>query len=404
MSTLKIQTPRAFLPLLRPARYKGAYGGRASAKSHFFAEWLIEDALCGHTRAACLRETQNSIKDSSKQLLEDKIDKFGVRHLFETTETEIRGPNDSLFVFKGLQNHTAQSIKSLEGFNRAWVDEAQSISRRSFDFLNPTFRVPGSELRFSWNPDKETDPVDEFFRKADPEDHGIICIQSNYSDNPWLPTDVLSDIRRDQKRDPEKYAHVWLGEYRRKSEARVFRNWKITERQEEIPSNARPYFGADWGFAVDPTVLVRCWVWDRILYVDREIYKVGCEIDRTPDLFDKMNDERTKDIRRWPIIADSARPETISYMNRHGFKITPAKKGVGSVEDGVEFLKNHDIVVHSSCEHTINELSLYAYKVDKKTEDVLPILEDKDNHVVDALRYAVERLRTSRYDSSMSWV
>lgn len=391
-SILRIPTARVFLPLLRPARYKGCWGGRGSGKSHFFAEQLIEEATCVHIRAACLRETQNSIKDSSKQLLEDKIDALGVRSLFDSTDTEIRGPNDSLFIFKGLQNHTAQSIKSLEGFNRAWVDEAQSISRRSFDILTPTFRTPGAEIRFSWNPDRADDPVDAFFRQhADTADASVICVRANFSDNPWFPDGLREDMERDRARDPDKYAHIWLGEYRRNSEARVFHNWRIGKL--EIPANARPYFGADWGFANDPTVLVRCWVWDRTLYVDREVYALKCEIDHTPALFDKMNDPRTPNIRRWPITGDSARPETISYMNRQGFNIVAAKKGEGSIEDGVEFLKNHDIVVHPDCKHTSDELTLYSFKTDKKTEEVLPELEDKYNHVIDALRYAVEKLR-----------
>lgn len=396
MSTLRIETPRVFLPLLKPARFKGAWGGRGSGKSHFFAELLIEEAVRGRVRGACLREHQNSIKDSSKQLLEDKIRKLGVESLFATTEQEIRGPNDSLFIFRGLQNHTASSMKSLEGFNRAWIDEAQTISKRSLEIMTPTFRTPGSEMFFSWNPDSEKDPVDALFRKAGPDDPDIISVRVNFSDNPWFPDDLRGDMERDRRRDPDKYAHVWLGEYGRNSEARVFRNWRVGAL--DIPPGARPYFGADWGFSVDPTVLVRCWAWDRTLYVDREVYKVGCEIDRTPALFDGMSDARTKDIRKWPIIADSARPETISYVRNHGFpQIVAARKGPGSVEDGVEFLKNHDIVVHPDCRHTTDELTLYSYKVDKRTAEVLPELEDKKNHVIDALRYAVEKLR--RYEA-----
>ena len=392
MTTLTIQTPRAFLPLLYPRRYKGSFGGRGSGKSHFFAERLIEEAVGGHIRAACLREHQNSIKDSSKQLLEDKIERLGVSSMFHVTETEIRGPNESLFIFRGLQNHTASSMKSLEGFNRAWVDEAQTISARSLEIATPTFRAPGTEMCFSWNPTKASDPVDLFFRTADPSDKDIVSVRVNFGDNPWFPDDLRRDAERDRRRDPDKYAHVWLGEYSRNSEARVFRNWRIGTLP--IPPDARPYFGADWGFAVDPTVLVRCWSWGRTLYVDREVYSVGCEIDRTPALFDRMNDAATKDIRAWPIIADSARPETVSYMRRHGFpKIESARKGPGSVEDGVEFLKNHDIVVHPDCRHTTDELTLYSYKIDKRTNEVLPELEDKKNHVIDALRYAVEKLR-----------
>ena len=395
--TLRIPTARVFLPLLKPARYKGAYGGRGSGKSHFFAEHLIKEAATGHIRCVGLREHQNSIKDSSKALLEHKIRKLGVEKLFASTEYEIRGPFDSLFVFSGLQSHTATSIKSMEGFNRAWVDEAQAISVRSFDILTPTLRAPGAELRFSWNPETPKDAVDKFFRNDDGtprvDDSNIIAVRANYSDNPWFDEgDLRADMARDRLRDPDKYAHIWLGEYGRKSEARVFRNWRVGRL--DIPERARPYFGADWGFSVDPTALVRVWVWDRTLYIDKELVKVGLEIDRTPAAFDTLNDARVPNLRQWPIIADSARPETIAYMRGHGFpKMEPARKGPGSREDGVEFLKSYDIVISPDCPKAIDEFTLFAYEIDKKTDEVLPILEDGNDHLIDATRYAVEKIR-----------
>lgn len=386
MSILDIPTPRVFEPLLKPARYKGARGGRGSGKSHFFAELLVEEAVSSHIRAACLREVQVSIKDSSKQLIEDKIGKLGVGHLFKLTETEIRGPNDSLFIFRGLQTHTAASIKSLEGFNRSWIDEAQTISKRSLELATPTFRADGTEMRFSWNPNKPTDPIEEFFaNNADDDD--FICVTANYTDNPWFPEGLRADMERDKRRDHDKYAHTWLGDYDRKSESRVITNWTVKEF--EAPNDAVHRFGADWGFAIDPTVLIRCHIDGRKLYVDYEAYMVGCEVDNTPALFDSLPESR-----RFLITADNARPEVVSYMQRNGFpKIVPAIKGAGSVEDGIEFLKSYDIIVHPRCEHVINELALYSFKVDRLTDAILPILEDKHNHTIDALRYACEGAR-----------
>ncbi|MDE2078708.1 MAG: terminase large subunit, partial [Burkholderiales bacterium] len=148
-------------------------------------------------------------------------------------------------------------------------------------------------------------------------------------------------------------------------------------------------YGADWGFSIDPSVLVRCWIDGKRLYVDHEAYMVGCEIDALPSLFMSV-----PDAEKWPIVADSARPETISYMRKHGFpKILPAIKGARSLEEGVEFLKSFDIVVHPRCKHLIDELTLYSYKTDPLTGLVIPQLEDKDNHVIDALRYACEGAR-----------
>lgn len=388
-STLEIQTPRVFVPLLQPARYKGAHGGRGSGKSHFFAEMLVEECLIASTRAVCVREVQKSLTQSVKRLIEDKIAGLGVGSRFDIQRDVINVDNGGTIVFQGMQNHTADSVKSLEGFRIAWVEEAQSLSQHSLDLLRPTIRAPGSELWFSWNPSKATDPVDVLLRGEGRIPESIV-VEANWSDNPWLPDELLKEKDWDQRRDPEKYAHIWLGEYQRNSEARVFRNWRIEEF--DTPADARFYYGADWGFAIDPTVLVRCFVDGRTLYVDQELYQIGCEIDRTPALFDKM-----EGASRWPIRADSARPETISYMQRHGYpRIVPANKGAGSVEDGIEFLKSYDIVVHPRCRHTADEMALYSWKTDKLTGEVLPVLEDKKNHVIDALRYAVELLRGSQ--------
>jgi phage terminase large subunit len=387
MTFKPLLTADVFAPLLAPARYKGARGGRGSGKSHFFAELLVEEATAGHIRAACLREVQGSIKDSSKQLIEDKIEKLGLSALFRITEREISGPNDSLFIFKGLSTNTAAGIKSLEGFNRCWIDEAQAISRRSLEIATPTFRAAGAEMRFSWNPGKATDPVEVFFRRCE-GDKDFACVTANYIDNPWLPEGLRADMERDRRRDPDRYAHVWLGGYEARGETRVFRNWTVEDGL-TAPKDAVLRFGADWGFAADPTVLVRCWIEGRRLCVDFEAYAVGCEIDKTPALFETVPGSREE-----LITADSSRPETVSYMQRHGFpRIVPAIKGQGSVEDGVAFLKSFDIVVHPRCRHVIDELSTYAYRTDRLTGQVLNRLEDRRNHTIDALRYACEGAR-----------
>lgn len=382
-----------FEPFLRPSRYKGAFGGRGSAKSHTFAELLLRRCVASPgTRAVCVREVQASLEQSVKRLLEDKIAQFGLGLGFQVYKTHIETPGGGTVIFQGMQNHTAESIKSLEGYDIAWVEEAQSLSQRSLNLLRPTIRKQGSEIWFSWNPKQHTDPIDAFLRSV-PLPPGAIVIRANYTDNPWLPDTLRAEMEWDQARDPDKYAHVWLGEYERNSEARVFKNWQV--RAFDTPSDASFLFGGDFGFSVDPTVLVRAFLQGRTIYVDREAYKVGCEIDHTPALFDGLDPDKPKMAREWRIIADSARPETISYLQRHGYpRVRPARKGPGSVEEGVEFLKSYDIVVHPRCTHTIDELTLYTFKTDALTGLVIPQLEDKKNHVIDALRYAVEALRT----------
>ena len=372
---------------------------------------LVERCLLqSGLRAACVREVQKSLKNSVKLLVEDKIRKLGQQDKFEILEAEIRTPGGGVIMFQGMQNHTADSIKSLEGFDIAWCEEAQSLSQRSLDLLRPTIRKPGSELWFSWNPNKPTDPVDVLLRGENTPTDAVV-VQANYSDNPWLPDELKGDLADDRRRDPDKFQHVWGGSYSLNSEARVFRNWR--EEEFTAPKDAVFRFGADWGFAQDPTALVRCFIEGRTLYVDGEAVEVGCEIDETPYLF-----SGNRKPENWPereefnnrskrpgiagaekslIRADSSRPETVSYMKRRGYRITAATKGPGSIEDGIGFLKAFDIVVHPRCRNVINELTLFAYKIDQHTGDVLSDLDDKNNHTIDALRYALEELRRTGY-------
>ena len=388
IKNLRIETPEWAEPLLSPARYKGIFGGRGSGKSHERAEAAIEKQLMDpNSRGVCIREFQKSLDQSVKQLLEDKIQKLGVGDYFTVQDAKILSKRgEGHIIFQGMQNHTAESIKSLEGYDWAWVEEAQSLSQRSLDLLRPTIRQESSELWFTWNPGDPTDPIDMLLRSSSPPPNSTI-IQVNYMDNPWFPDVLREEMEYDMKRDIEKYRHVWLGGYVQNSEKRVFKNWKVQEF--DTPSDVHLRFGADWGYAVDPTTLVRCWIDGRKLYVDYEAYQIGCEIVNTPELFLTV-----PEAEKWPIVADSARPETISHMQKNGFpKIIPAVKGPGSVEDGIEWLKSYEIIVHPRCKHVINELTHYSWKTDKNTEAILPILEDKHNHVIDGLRYACENVR-----------
>lgn len=388
-SILRIETPRVYLPLLAPARYKGAHGGRGSAKSHFFGELWLEENVTQKLDCVCVRETQKSLQFSVKKLLEGKIEKFNAGSYFEVQDKRILSKHGGVTIFDGMSNHTADSIKSLEGFDRAWFEEAQAASEKSLTLLRPTIRKPGSELWFSWNPDLASDPVDVLLR-GEHLPPGAVVVEANYTDNPWFPKELRDEMEYDKRRDPDKYAHVWLGTYRRNSEARVFKNWSVEEF--EVPDDAIIRQGADWGFSVDPTVLVQCYIVGRKLYVPYEAYQVGCEIADTPTLFMSLPESE-----KWPMVADSARPETISHMRKNGFpKIQSAIKGAKSLEEGVEWLKSFDIVVHPRCTHLIDELTLYSYKLDPLTQKVLPVLDDKDNHVIDALRYACEGARRAK--------
>ena len=377
-------------------RYIAIKGGRGSGKSHSVAESLVLRAASKPLRILCSREIQKSIKDSVKRLLDDKIAKVKLESFFDITDTEIRGKNGSLFLFAGLRTNP-ESVKSMEGIDICWVEEAQTVSQKSLNILIPTIRKENSQIIFTWNPNLDTDPVDVMFnREVMPPDSQLLHV--NWNDNPWFPNTLKKELDYDKSRDIEKYLHVWEGQYLANAETRVFKNWRVEEF--DAPPDAVHRLGADWGFAVDPTTLVRCHIIGRTLYIDYEAYMVGCEIVNTPELFMTVPESE-----KWVIVADSARPETISYMRNNGFpKIMKAVKGAKSVEEGVEFLKGYDIIVHPRCLHTIDELTLYSYKQDALTGNILPILEDKKNHVIDALRYALEGVRRAKINKPQTFV
>lgn len=246
---LRLQTPRVFVPLLTPSRYKGAYGGRGSGKSHFFAELLIEDCLAepGNSggvgmRAVCIREVQKDLAQSSKALIESKLTSMGLgeRHGFKVFRDQIQTPGDGLMIFKGMQDYTADSIKSLEGFKRAWWEEAQTASAHSVSLLRPTIRTEGSELWFSWNPRRKTDVVDAMFR-GEEKPTGSTVVRANWSDNPFFPS-VLELERQDCLRQtPEQYDHIWEGGYASVLEgayyARLLADCKSQGRITRVPSD-----------------------------------------------------------------------------------------------------------------------------------------------------------------------
>lgn len=366
------------------ARYKVFYGGRGGAKSWAFARALLIFADRWNLRILCAREFQNSINDSVHRLLCDQIDMLGLSHRFEVTLTSIRNTETgSQFLFKGLR-HSVQEIKSLEGVDICWVEEAQSVSKDSWEILIPTIRKEGSEIWISFNPLDETDPTYQRFVVTPPP--MTVVEKVGWQDNPFFPATLDAERRHMMATDPEAYDHVWEGQPRTLSDAVIFGRRVSVETFDTPVEGVRFFYGADWGFANDPTALVRSWVDGETLFIDHEAFGYGVEIDETAQLFDSVPGARD-----WPINADCSRPETISYMRRQGFQIDAAEKWPGSVEDGIAHLKGFKrIVVHERCKHIAQEFRLYSYKVDKQTGDILPIIVDKHNHGIDALRYSLD--------------
>ena len=384
---IRIPLPAPFRELLKPHRTKVFYGGRGGGKSWAFARALLILAMQSKKRIICAREFQNSIRESVHALLEEQIRTLGLEDFFVVQERAILGPHGSEFVFMGLKQNI-HSAKSFEGADILWIEEGQTTSKESLDIIIPTIRKEGSEIWISLNLETEEDPVKTRF--IDAPDPDVYVRKVNHDENRYMSSTLeaerLRTLRKIETAKSEKeraqaqadYDHVWLGFPKRLTDAMVLKRWEI--REFAIPSNVRWYYGADWGFANDPTALVRCFLDGRNLCISDEAYGYKVELDETAKLFDTVPDSR-----RWPIIADSARPETISHMCRQGFRVFPAEKWPGSVEDGIAHLNSYErILIHPRCPNFADEARKYSYKVDRMTGAVLPVLVDKFNHLIDA--------------------
>lgn len=401
--------------LFRPMRYKVLYGGRGAARSWSVARALLIKAAAAPLRIGCFREFQKSIKDSVHRLLTDQI---GLMQLpgYRVTDHEIRHENGSLFLFEGLR-HNVTKIKSLEGIDIAWVEEAERVSKASWDVLIPTIRKAGSEIWVNFNPDLEDDPTYARFVVTPPPNAWVKKVSA--ADNPWFPEELALERAYLYAVDPDAAAHVWGGDCRRSSGAQILRNKWIVEEFEPVTEASLiaehgedvfkkqpqlratiwngPYHGADFGFAQDPNTLVKCWIAPGTianstgrLMIEYEAYRVGEDTDAIPEHWQRA----VPGCERYPIRADSARPETISYLGRHGFpSIEGVEKWSGSVEDGIAHLRQYEqIVIHPRCTHAADEARHYSYKVDPRTGDILPDVVDAHNHIWDGVRYALAPL------------
>lgn len=375
-------------------RYRVAYGGRGSGKSYGVASYFIVKGMTERTRILCAKETQNTLADSALALMKRVIHDHGLDDCFNTTKTGLYcNQTGTEYIFRGLQY--PDRIKSLEGIKYCWVEEATKVTQDAWDVLIPTIRENDSEIWVTFNPDMEDDPTYQMFVAEKRPDAEVVKI-TFADDNPFFPASLLREMEYDKATDYDKYLWIWEGNPRTITNAQVFHG-KFRVAAFETPHDVdRFYYGADWGFSQDPTALVRCFIRNQVLWIDYEAYGVGVDIDDTPELFGVV-----PGADQWPIVGDSARPETMSYLRKHGYTVWGSKKGKGSVEDGIAFIRSfRGVVIHERCKHTADEFKLYSYKKDKLTGDVLPILEDKHNHCIDALRYALEK--TMRAAGSVS--
>jgi len=380
-TNINLKVANVYKPLWKNAKRRNyIYGGRGSGKSHDVAEYCLFRAYQSKIKVLCTRELQNSIADSVYSLLKNKIVDMHLDFFFTVYKDRIVGNNGSEFIFKGIHNNVSE-IKSMENISIAWLEESQSLSRESIDVIVPTIRAPGSILIFTFNPYKDNDPIYMEMKNATEDD---LVIKANYSDNPWFPEELRMEMERDKKNDYQKYLWVWEGECLGLSDAQIFRGKYVVENF-ETPKNADFHFGADWGFANDPTTLVRSFIVGNDLYIDMCAGKVGCDLEDTPSLFNEVQGSSI-----YPIYADSARPETISFMRSKHYNVIAAEKWNGSVEDGIQYLRSFSCIhIHERCKAVAEEFDLYQYKVDRQTGEILRIPVDKFNHYIDAIRYSL---------------
>ncbi len=380
----RLQLPRKLSGIMVPNRYHTLYGGRGSTKSHTIGGVLTLRGAMAPRRILCTREFQTSIKDSVMELLKQKIRSLKLMHRYRFGQTYIEGKNGTEFIFEGLRLNP-DKIKSMEGIDYCWVEEAQRVSEASWIYLIPTIRKPGSEFFISFNPEDADDPTYQRFVVNPPP--GAYTVKINWYDNPWFSDELNQERLYCLANDPDAYAWIWDGEVRKISDAQIFRGKFVVETF-DTPSDARFLHGADWGFGPDPTTLVRAFEKDGCLYIDQESYALGLDLDKIAETWRGQ----VPDCDRWPIYADNSQPQTINHVKGFGFKIGPAKKWPGSVEDGIKFLRGYKrIVIHERCYYTAQEFKLYSYKTDRITDEVLPIIVDKHNHCIDALRYALDK-------------
>lgn len=371
-------------PLFLPQRYKCLYGGRGSGKSYAVADALLIEGVCRPIRVLCAREFQASIKESVHYLLSERIAVLGLQNFYRVQRDTIVAQNGSQFIFKGVR-HNVQSIKSMAGLTHLWLEEAQTISAESWQVLIPTIREEGSEIWVTFNPLNETDTVwQELVAK---ERQNAYVERINWDKNPHFPS-VLNDERLAMlATDPDAYYHIWEGGFWERSAAQILNGKWVVAEFTPGPGWNGPYFGADFGFAKDPSTLVKVWVNDRKLYIEYESYAAGLELDHTTGRWQAD----VPGCDRHTIRADSARPESISYLKRHGLpQIVGVHKRPGSVADGIAHLRSYEmIVIHPRCKHAAEEARLYSYKVDRLSGEVLPAIVDAHQHIWDGVRYAL---------------
>ncbi len=374
-----ITIPQEFKRLFdKDWREAAVYGGRFSLKSHTVGRILLILARQKKLRIACFREFQNSIADSSHQLLSDLISEYDLKDFQITQNSIISTVNGSDFLFKGLWNNE-QSIKSIEGIDIAWVEEAQTVSEKSLEVLTPTVRKDGSQIIYTYNRLLEEDPVHKRLILEGRPNTLIINVNYDIAEKYGMLPDVIKEeIEDDKERRPELYKHKWLGEPF-SSERKIYKDWNIID---EIPHEARlERYGLDFGYSNDPTAIVSIYKYNDGFILD--------EITYQKKLFNSQIADILKNIDLALVIADNAEPKSIDEIKLHGINILPCTKGKDSINQGIQYVQDQRISVTKRSVNIIREYNNYLWKVDKDGR-IVNVPEGGFDHSMDAIRYGLD--------------
>lgn len=387
MSALNVEVGEGagylFDPPLGSVRYRVGWGGRGGIKSWSFARALLIHAAQRPLRILCAREFQTSIRESVHHLLDEQVGMMGLGGHYKVRESEILGLNGSHIFYAGLRRNI-RNLKSTEGIDIVWLEESETLSAESMRVLFPTIRKPGSEIWVTFNTADASDPVYQRFVVNPPPPERALVRRFHFSENPWLSKELREQEAEDRQRDPEAAANVWDGEPWSRSDTQVLSGKWVVEEFTPGKDWDGPYFGADWGFSQDPTVLVKCWRYADKLFIEYDVGGVGLDMDQIAQTFDTVPQAKGHQIN-----GDNARPETINELRRRGWNVVGAPKWSGSVEDGIAHLRDYlQIVIHPRCTRAKTEARLWRYATNAAGE-ILRQLVDANNHTWDATRYAV---------------
>lgn len=363
-------------------REAAIYGGRNSLKSHTVARYLLIRARREKTRVGCFREFQNSIAESSHQLLADLIAKYKLTEFEVTNNSIVNKLNGSDFLFKGLW-HNEQSIKSIEGIDIAWVEEAQTISSSSIDVLTPTVRKQGSKIVYTYNRLLEDDPVHQRLVTEGRPNTLVINVNYDIAIKNGMMADVLvHEMEDDKNRRPALYKHKWLGEPS-SMERKIYKSWSFID---DIPMEARlERYGIDFGYTNDPTAIVAVYYYNGAYLLDEIAYQTGLLNRNIADII--LNQEN-----KALVIADAAEPKSIDEIRTQGVTILPAKKGAGSVNQGIQYVQGQNIQVTRRSSNIIREYASYLW-IQDKDGIIINEPQETNNHAMDAIRYAIASIK-----------